>query len=133
MNSIVFTHVAAPVEGASILDLALDRLGAYLDAERDTLGRLLAQVGRHQTSGVLEALEQLHLEPESVAEDLWHLLEHAKTCLEILLETLRGMSCRQGTVSAWGLPGPAAFDVHLRWSAARLTDILATLRHTLAA
>lgn len=31
MNSLVFTHVAAPVEGVSILDLALDRLGHWLD------------------------------------------------------------------------------------------------------
>ena len=78
MNSIVFTPVtAAPVPGTSIPEIALHRLGAWLDAERVTLGRVLAQAGRPQ--------------------------------------------------------GPAPFDAHLRWSGARLEDILATLRRALMA
>src|SRR6056297_2753271 len=111
MNSIILTHVDPSTRGAFLLDAALDRLGAYLDAERDTLGRVLAQSGRHQASGVLDALEQLHLEPEAGEADLRALLEQAQAALEHLLEILRGMSCRQGTVTAWGLPGSAAFDV----------------------
>ena len=133
MKSIVFTHVAAPAEGAAPLDVALDRLGAWLDAEHETLGRVLVQSGRTHACGVLEALDELHLEPWADAADLRALLEEAHACLEFLLETLRAIpsGCRLAT--AWGLPGSAPFHSHLRWSAARLTDILATLDHALAA
>ncbi len=133
MNSIVFTHFAAPVEGVSILDLALDRLGGWLDAERDTLGRLLAHAGRPQAADALETLDQLHLEPEATAEDLRDLLEHARTCLGVLLETLRALPSRCRLETAWGLPGPDAVDAHVRWSGARVEDVLATLNRALAA
>lgn len=46
MNSILLTYVSAPVASPSLADLALDRLGAWLDAERSTLERLLAQSGQ---------------------------------------------------------------------------------------
>ena len=134
MNSIIFTHaVAAPVEGASILDLALDRLGAWLDAERDTLGRVLTQAGLGQAGGALEALDQLHLEPGATAQDLRDLLEDALISLEVLLESVRSIPICTPLQTAWGLPGPDAFDRHVRWSGARIEDILATLRHALAA
>lgn len=132
MNSIVFTHVAAPVEGVSIPDLALDRLGAWLDAERDTLDRLLAQTGRSQAASALETLDQLHIDPGATEQDLRNLLEHARTCLEVLLETMRGLPSRCQLQTAWGLPGPDAVDRHVRWSGARLEDILATLNRALA-
>lgn len=133
MNSIIFTHViAAPVEGASNLDLALDRLGNWLDAERETLGCVVAQIGRRQAASALEALEQLHLDPDSTAEDLRNLLEEARACLEILLNTLRTIPSRCRLETAYGLPGPDTFDRHLRWSGARLEDILATLCRALA-
>ena len=61
-----------------------------------------------------------------------YILEEAQFALEYILETLRGISCNQTTVSAWGLSGPASFDVHLRWSAARLQEIVGTLRWALA-
>ncbi len=133
MNSIVFMHFATPEDSVSILDLALERLGAWLDAERDTLDRLLAQVGRGQAADALEALEQLHLEPAATTEDLRKLLEEAGTYLGVLLETLRALPscCRLET--AWGLPGPEAFNEHVRWSGARLEDILKTLDRALAA
>jgi hypothetical protein len=133
MNSIVFTHYATPVEDVSVLDLALERLGAWLDAERDTLGRLLAQVGPGLAAGALEALDRLHLEPESTAKDLRDLLEHARTCLGFLLETLRALPSRCLLETAWGLPGPDAVDTHVRWSGARVEDVLATLDRALAA
>lgn len=134
MNSIVFTHfVAAPLEDASIPDLALAHLGDWLDAERDTLSRVLAQAGQEQAADALEALDQLHLDPDSTAEDLRDLLEEAETCLEVLLETVRVIPSRCRLQTAWGLPGLDTIDRHVRWSGARLDDILATLRHALAA
>src|SRR6056297_1321328 len=133
MNSIVFTHFEVPDEGAAPLTVALDRLSAWLDAERDTLGRVLAQAGQLQTSSALEALDQLHLEPGHGPAEIRELLEHALVLLEVLLGNLRDMSCRQATISAWGGPGPAAFDTHVRWSGARLEDIVATLKRALAA
>ncbi|WP_297543643.1 hypothetical protein [Roseovarius sp.] len=132
MNSIIFTHFEVPDEGAAPLTVALDRLSAWLDVERDTLGRVLAQAGQLQASNALEALDQLHLEPGHGPAEIRELLEHALVLLEVLLGTLRGMSCRQGTISAWGLPGPAAFDMHVRWSGARLEDITITLERALA-
>ncbi|MBJ3764639.1 hypothetical protein ILP92_18050 [Maribius pontilimi] len=133
MNSIVFTHFATPLEGVSTLDLALDRLGAWLDAERDTLNRVLAQVGLGQAASALQALDQLHLEPESTAEDLRDLLEDARTFLEVLLETLRALPSRCFLETAWGLPGPDAVDTHVRWSGARVEEVLATVDRALAA
>jgi len=132
INSIVFTHINAPVAGASILDIALHRLGAWLDAERNTLDRVLAQTGQWQAAKAFETLDQLHLEPESTARDLRDLLEHARTCLEFLLETLRAIPRRCGLRTAWGLPGPDTLDTHVRWSGARLEDILTTLERALA-
>ena len=79
MNSIVFTHVAAPALGVSLLDLALDRLGAWLDAERDTLERLLAAVGQKHAAHALDMLHHLHLEPEPIPGGLPSLLEDART------------------------------------------------------
>jgi hypothetical protein len=113
--------------------VALDRLSAWLDVERETLGRMLANTGQLQAGSALEALDQLHLEPSDGPAEIRELLEHALTLLEVLLGTLRDMSCHQSTISAWGLPGPAAFDMHVRWSGARLEDITITLERALAA
>lgn len=133
MNSIILTHVAAPAQGAFILDDALDHLGAWVDTERDMLGRVLAQAGQRQTNGALEALDQLHLAPQGDETALRDLLEEARTWLEVLLETLRAIPSHCQLETAWGLPGPAPFDAHLRWSGARLTDILTVLDRALAA
>ena len=133
MNSIVLTHFGAPSRDACLLEAALCRLGAWLDAEQETLGRVLAQSRQKGAASALDALMQLHLEPNVNHDELRALLEGAQTYLEILLETLRRIPYRCRVESAWGLPGPASFDAHVRWSAARLEDILATLRHCLAA
>ncbi|MBB3711777.1 hypothetical protein FHS00_001348 [Limimaricola variabilis] len=133
MNLIVFPPVAAaPVEGASILEIALNRLGAWYDAERYTLGGVLAQAGRRQAAAALERLEQLHLEPDSSEEDLRDLLEEAVSCLEFLLDTVSEIPSRCRLTTAYGLPGPAPFDRHVLWSGARLQDIVATLHRALA-
>jgi hypothetical protein len=133
MNSIIETHFGAPSGGASSLEAALDRMGAWLDAERDTLGRVLAQGGRPHAAAALEALDQLHLEPRAGEAALHELLEDALGALEYLLATLRAIPSRCALETAWGLPGPASFDTHLRWSGARLQDIVATLRRALDA
>lgn len=133
MNSINFTHFDASAKGGSPLDLALDRLGAWLDAEHDTLGSLLAQAGRWRAMEALEELDQMHLAPETGDRALRNLLEDARTLLEVLLEALCAIPSNCRLETAWGLPGPAPFDAHLRWSGARLTDILSTLKRALAA
>jgi hypothetical protein len=50
-----------------------------------------------------------------------------------MLETLRDIPGHCRLETTWGLPSTASFDVHVRWSGARLEDTLATLRHALAA
>ncbi|KKM26185.1 hypothetical protein LCGC14_1587270 [marine sediment metagenome] len=132
MNLIVYTHLDTRGVSPGALEVALHRLGAWLDAERDTLGSVLAQAGRRGASSVLEALDQLHLEPEATPRDLRELLEEARIRLEVLLETVSDIPARCRLETAWGLSGPASFDTHVRWSAARLADILATLRRALA-
>lgn len=134
MNSIVFTHIAAPAQGVSHLDIALERLGAWLDAERETLGRVLAQASLRHAAGALDALTQLHLEPTGGDDaGLRDLLEDARAFLEILFETMCALPSRCRLATAWGIPGPAPFDTHVRWSAARLHDMILTLDHALAA
>lgn len=133
MNLIVYTHLDTRAVSSGALEVALHRLGAWLDAERDTLGRVLAQAGRRGASSVLEALDQLHLEPEATPRDLRELLEEAKMRLEVLLETVSDIPARCRLETAWGLPGSDTFDQHVRWSGACLADIVATLDRALAA
>lgn len=133
MNSIANTQFAIAEHRTDGLYAALYRLSAWIDVEMEALGMVLVQSGQRLASLALEELAQLHLEPDAGFEGLRALLDGAQAVLEYVLESLLKISCRQGTVSAWGLPGRDAFDVHLRWSAARLTDIIATLRHSLDA
>ncbi|SEL62938.1 hypothetical protein SAMN05444413_11249 [Roseivivax marinus] len=133
MNSIVFTHFAVPSASAGALDVALHRLGAWLDTERETLGRVLTQAGRRGACRILDMMDQLHLDGDAMPHELREVLEEARDTLAALLETLREIPtcCRLET--AWGLPGPDTFDRHVRWSGARLEDIVATLNRALAA
>jgi hypothetical protein len=132
MNSIINTHFDVSCCGTDTCHAALCRLGSYLDGERDRLEGVLAQSGRAFASEALDALGQLHLEPDATDEDLRNLLEEAKSCVEYLLENVRGIPARGRLATAYGLPGPEAFDRHVRWSGARLEDLLATLKHALA-
>ncbi len=131
MNSIVFTHFVNRGQSACPLELALARLSAYLDSEEETLARVLALAGRSNASTHLNALSQLHLKPNAGPAGLRDLLEEAQMYLEYLLDVVRGIpsSCR--LVSAWGPQGPAPFDTHVRWSGARLDDIVQTLAYAL--
>lgn len=131
MNSPVFDYSGQHRMDDCHLDRALARLSDYLDKEEDTLARVLAQTGRVQASHALETVLQLHLEPDANEADLRMLLSEAHAALEYILETLRGISCYQRPISAWGFPGTEALDVHLRWSSARLDEITRTLSHSL--
>ena len=53
MDSIVFTHFVAPMSGASRLVLALDHLGAWIDAELGSLEDLLDISGHEDAIDVL--------------------------------------------------------------------------------
>jgi len=131
MNSIVFTHFVNSTQSACPLELALARLSAYLDSEEEKLARVLALSGRRNASTHLDALSQLHLEPDAGAAGLRDLLEEAQACLEYLLDVVRGIPSNCRLVSAWGPQGPAPFEAHVRWSGARLDDIVQTLAYAL--
>ena len=133
MNSIIYTHFDTQSNRPAAIEVALHRLGVWMDAERDTLGRVLAQAGRRGAGGILDSLDQLHLDPDATLQDKRELLQEARDGLSTLLEVVIDipMSCRLET--AWGLPGSAPFDMHVRWSGARLTDIVAALDRALAA
>lgn len=56
MNSIILTHVAASTPGEFLLDAALDRLGAWLDAEMGSLEDLLDISGHGDAEGDIKIL-----------------------------------------------------------------------------
>ena len=128
MNSIVFTHFVTPVQGASRRAIALHRFGAWFDAEISSLGDLLDIAGHDEADDDIEVLHGLHLDTDAEPGDLERLLEEARSPLERLLERVRTIPLGDppaGTI-------PSDFDAWVRWSGARLEDILATLRHALA-
>jgi len=127
MDSIVFTHTGTCSGDACSLESALEHFSGYLDAEQDTLACILAQAGCIHAASVLDTLAQLHLEPNAVEADLRDLLEEAEACLFLLLETVRQIPSRELLKTAWELPGPEVYDAHLRWSGARLEEIVRTL------
>ncbi len=133
MNSTAYFHFHFPPQGIEQLDGALGSLSAWIDAERDLVGRVFAQTGQRQVCRALDTLDQLHIEPDTPPEEIWEMLEEAAVCLEVLLEALRVLPYNCKLETAWGLRGPAPFDAHVRWSGARLEDIHATLEHALSA
>ena len=88
MNLIVYTHFDTQPNRPDALEVGLHRLGVWMDAERDTLGRVLAQAGRRGAGGILDALDQLHLDPDVTLQDLRELLEEARDGLSALLEAV---------------------------------------------
>lgn len=132
MRSINCTHFNPPTYKLTSLEIGVDRLGQYIDAEQETLGRVLAQANCRRAGCSLEKIAQLHLPTNWGSLELRDLLEEAEALLEHIFETLQSIPHYQRTVSAWGLPGPAPFSVNLCWSAARLQDIIASLRWALA-
>lgn len=129
MNSIIPIHFDVPAPGALPLDAALDRLGAWLDAEIAPLEELLDVTGHEDAVHDINALNALHLEATSNPADLRRLLEDAQASLERLHE------CLQSIPFDGPLRGrvPSDFDAWLRWTGARLQDIQATLRYALGA
>lgn len=129
MNSIILTHFVTPETGEGILEAALDRLGAYLQAEVGNLEELLNLADCGDAIDHIEGLHSLHLNAHATPEDIAQLLEEAQALLERLLERVRTITPESP------LTGPASsdFDAWVRWSGARLEDMVATLRHSLAA
>ena len=129
MNSIVFTHFVTPVQGAPRLAIALHRLGAWFDAEIGNLEDLLDIAGHDEAIDDIEVLHGLHLDADAKAGDLERLLKEAKPPLERLLGRVQSIPL-EGPIAG---PAPSDFDAWVRWTGARLEDILATLRRALAA
>ena len=125
-------HTAiAPYIDATVSEQALANVGSWLDAEGDTVGRMLAQTNQRKAGCALKALYQLHLSPDSTAEDLRCLLGDAKVYFEILLETFRTFPSDLEPQNAWSLPGCDGFEQQVRWSGARIEENLATVCHAL--
>lgn len=129
MNSIILTHVAAYAPGASPLDVALDRLSAWLDAELGSLKNLLNVSGYIDENDHIVLLEGLHLEAYSAPNDVRQLLTEARVCLEGLMQCVQKISA-EDVVDA---RAPSDLDAWLRWSGARLQDIVVTLSRALRA
>ncbi len=128
MNSIVFTHFATPV-GAPTLDLALDRLGAWCDAELGTLEDLLDITGHEEAIDDMEVICALHRKAQANPENVRHLLDAALASLDRLLDRVCTIPLEDCVAEA-----PLSdFNVWVNWSLARLEDIVATLEHALAA
>lgn len=129
MNSIVFTHFVSPVQGPSCLDLALTRLGAWIDAEIGSLEDLLDISGYEGAIDDIEALYRLHLDADADRRDIERLLRRALPPLERLHDQVQTIPPEASLVGQ----APSDFDAWVRWSGARLEDIRETLRRALAA
>ncbi|WP_138058748.1 hypothetical protein [Sulfitobacter pontiacus] len=126
----IYTAIALYIH-ATVPEQALANVGSWLDAEGDTVGRILAQTNQRKAGCALKALYQLHLSPDSTAEDLRCLLEDAKVYFEILLETFRTFSSDLQPQNARGLPRCDGFEQQVCWSGARIEETLATVCHAL--
>jgi hypothetical protein len=129
MNSIVFTHFAAPTEGATSPYIGLHRLGDWIGAELGSLARLVSLMGYTDAAADVAILYGLHLDTNSDGGDVARLLEEAAAALERLLERVQAFPIDGTTVG----PAPPDFEAWVRWSGARLEDILKTVRRALAA
>ena len=127
MNSILPIHFGSSVHWADCLVLALMRLSFYLDTEMDVLAQALEVADRPHAARALEALSALHLEPESSDRDIRDLLESARDTLGEVLSDVQTIPV-DAMICA---PGIEDFDAMVRWSGARLQDILATLNWAL--
>jgi hypothetical protein len=129
MDTIIFTHFVTPTSGASRLVLALDHLGAWVDAELGSLEDLLDISGHEEAIDDIMTLHGLHLDAGATPGDMTRLLESAQASLVRLLTRVRTIPLdapRLGRVLS-------DFDVWVCRSEARLEDILATLHRALAA
>ncbi|WP_128910855.1 hypothetical protein [Tropicibacter alexandrii] len=110
------------------LEVALQRLGNYLDSEFDTLQRVLILIGQTGVEDHLSILSQLHLSPQNTAITLYRLLDEACLRLKTLQQVVNAIPNRAPLDVA---NGPADFDAMVRWSASRLQDIISTIQHAL--
>ncbi|WP_305972537.1 MULTISPECIES: hypothetical protein [unclassified Mameliella] len=129
MNSIILTHVATSAQGGFLLDAALDRLGAWIDAELGSLEELLAISGCGDAKSGIKTLRGLHLEAAATQTETRRLLEDAQESLECLMASVRTISSE----ALVNVRAPSDFDAWVRWSGARLQDIQITLSRALEA
>ncbi len=93
------------------------------------LEELLEISGRKDAINDIEAIYRLHLEADSTLWNVEQLLQDAILPLERLLERVEKMPAEDQLA---GQVSPD-FDAWIRWSGARLEDILATLRRAIDA
>lgn len=127
MNSIILTHVAA-TSRELLLDAALSRLGAYIDAEAGSLEDFLALTGEEAAIHDILVLRDLHLDAGATPADIRQLLARAGKALERLLDRVREIPFEAAFIEQ----APSDFDAWHRWTGARLQDISTTLSRALA-
>ena len=125
MNAIFKT--VAQREAVRRTDTALCALSLYLDNEADRARALLALCGDRSAAATLDSLQLLHIEADATEGDLERLVAGALASLEFVLERVGDLPSDS---ELHGAP-PADFDAWLRWSGARLEDVVASLRRCL--
>ena len=108
-------------------DTALCALSRYLDHEAASARALLALCGDRSAAATLDRLQLLHIEPDATEGDLERLVAGALASLEFVLERVGDLPSDPELCGA----APADFDAWLRWSGARLEDVVASLRSCL--
>jgi len=126
---VVFTDFVTPAQGASRLNLALNRLGVWFNAEIGNLEDMLDITGHEDAIDDIQALRRMHLKADATPEDVGRLLEDAVAPLERLLKRVRTIPVE----NPLAVQPRSDFDAWPRRSGARLADILATVRYALAA
>ncbi len=136
MNTIVFTQFVTPVQGASRLEIALARFGAWSDAEIAFLEDLFDIAdfkgpidGYEDAINDVVALGVLRLAANATQDNIGRLLAEALPVLERLLEFIRTIPLN----GAFAGGGRSDFDMWVDRSESRLKGVLATLRRALAA
>ena len=105
------------------LSLAIDRLGLYLDQERETLVQVLNEAGYVRTAGEIDGLSGLHLEPDCTDWNVAQLLLDVRQTLVPALDEMAAVSVNTDHISS----SHRDFDTRVNWVCARLKDIISTL------
>ena len=121
----IFKAVAQPV-AVRRTDTALCALNLYLDNEARARA-LLALFGDRSAAAALDSLRLLHVEADATEGDRECLVAGALASLEFVLKRIGDLTSDPELQGA----APADFDAWLRWSGARLEDVVASLRRCL--
>lgn len=114
MNTSI-NHPGVGYATEAYLYAGLAQLSAYIDLETDTLETLLIRTEQKTALDDLQGLHALHLGAETTLPDVHQLLLHAQSAIASLLD------------SVVAIPFSDQGDAALRWSGARLQDILTAL------